>query len=818
MKMIFRIARMELQKMFYSPIAWLVLIIFGVQSGMQFMQGINEIVKTSELGYAFQAATYGIFSSTRGLFSDILHNLYLYIPLLTMGLLSREFGSGSIKLLYSSPISNKQIVLGKFLSMMVFGLAMISIILITILLGGLTIKDFDFPLAFTGILGLYLVICTYSAIGLFMSSITSYQVVAAIGTFATLFVLGQVDRMWQSIEFVRDITYWLSIRGRCDTFIYGLICSEDFLYFVLVSGLFISFTTFRIKGIREKSPKYVSFIRYVGVFIIIMLIGYTSTIPSLMKYHDSTRTNMNTITKTSQEVISKLKGKVKITTYVNIFDSFFTNGAPDNQKEDMARYKQYSRFYPNIEFEYKYYYDLPVGGNALKSHKRRFEGLTEEQALEKVCQIFDVNSKRFKPGKDYIREMPLKYERNRFVSKITSEGGKIAYLRIYDDFIAFPNESQITAAFKKLVEDLPLVGFVTGHGERNVDDFGSRGYFKLAKEKPFRWSLINNGFDFIACELSRPVDKKISILIIADAKTKFSVQELKNLNDYVDRGGNLIIACDLKRQDNMNPLIERIGVKFLPGQVVEHNKGYCMDLVTAEFTKGGKKIAYQFEEIAQRNQCVAMQGAVAISYKEGNGFKYTPVLVSDTVKDITQIDSVGSWNELKTIDFIDNIAKYDNPKETVGPRTFKFNDNMQIQIDSVDSKSKMKKKDLVNEVRSYDSNEDLGPLTTALALTRKVGAKEQRIMILGDADCFSNSELSRRRDGIEAGNFSMANGMFFWLSDNKVPVDIRRPNPPDDKIYLKKDDMPFFNALYKIVIPSLLALAFLFIWLRRKGR
>ena len=173
-----------------------------------------------------------------------------------------------------------------------------------------------------------------------------------------------------------------------------------------------------------------------------------------------------------------------------------------------------------------------------------------------------------------------------------------------------------------------------------------------------------------------------------------------------------------------------------------------------------------------------MPGAVAIEYEKQAGFTYIPVLISDAVKDARQVnDSTDSWNELQTVDFIDDVARY-NP----------------------------------------DKGEVLGPLVTALALTRKIGENEQRIMILGDADCISNGEFSSDRNGISAQNFSLATGIFYWLSDYKVPIDVRRPIPIDDKIDLRKNDMPLLNALYKIVIPSLLALAFLFIWLRRKGR
>jgi len=744
---------------------------------MLYMGLVENILRGAQLGYVLDTLTSSIYASPDGLFGSMQNYLYLYIPLLTMGLMSKEFESGSIKLLYSSPITNKQIVLGKFFSMMFFGMILIFILFIVSIYGFYGIKDFDLPLVLTGLLGIYLLICTYASIGLFMSSLTSYQVVAAMGTFAVLFVLGLLGELWQDISFIRDITYWMSITGRSKTFIRGMICSQDVLYFILVSALFLLFTIFRLKSIREKSPAYISFSRYMVCFVAVAAIGYITTIPALMKYHDSTRTNVNTITQNSQKVISKLKGKIEVTTYVNIFDNVFSLGAPSNQKNDIARFEYYSRFYPDMTFDYKYYYALPVDKDALKSHKERFKGLTDQQAMEKICDIYDISPKLFKPGKDFSDEINLESELNRFVRKVKMEDGKVAYSRVFNDNIIFPGESQVGATFKSMVATLPLVGFVEGHRESNVNEVGDAGYFSLTKSKTFRYSLINNGFSFASCELSRPVDKKISILIIAGSKTAFSQQEIKNLNDYIDRGGNMLICGDTKRQDTMNPLLERLGVKFLPGQIAEHNPGYQMDLVTSELTTAGEKLSYEFQTISKEEGSVVMPGAVAISYTAGKEFHYTAVLTSDNIKNVKNTERQGSWNELNTTDFIDQSSKY-NPQQGETP----------------------------------------GILTTALALTRSVGGKNQKIMILGDSDCFSNGEFSRNRKNINAMNFNMATGVFSWLSDGEAPMDVRRQTPPDNELYTKKSDLPLLNTLYKIVIPGLFAAAFLLIWLRRRGR
>ena len=110
MRIIFKIAKTELRDLFYSPIAWLILIIFTFQTGMLFSGTIHNFALSQEQGAAYGNLTYFIFASYNGLFANVQTYLYLYIPLLTMGLMSRELGSGSIKLLYSSPITNSQIV------------------------------------------------------------------------------------------------------------------------------------------------------------------------------------------------------------------------------------------------------------------------------------------------------------------------------------------------------------------------------------------------------------------------------------------------------------------------------------------------------------------------------------------------------------------------------------------------------------------------------------------------------------------------------------------------------------------------------------
>lgn len=255
MKMILKIARKELQLLFYSPVAWVLLILFVVQTAMMFSGKYIDFLKRNEfeggvIHFSASVLTF-IFG---GLWPMVSGYLYYYIPLLTMGLVSRELSSGSIKLLYSSPLTNSQIILGKYAAMVIYALVMCFILLLYVVVAGITILNFEWAAILTGLLGLFLLTCTYAAVGIFISSLTTYQFVAAVGTFLSLMFLSYVGTWWQEYDLIRDITYWLSINGRAFTFISGMICSEDVLYFPLVIVLFLSLTIIRLNAVRQRVP------------------------------------------------------------------------------------------------------------------------------------------------------------------------------------------------------------------------------------------------------------------------------------------------------------------------------------------------------------------------------------------------------------------------------------------------------------------------------------------------------------------------------------------------------------------------------------
>ena len=178
LRLILRIARTELAVLFYSPVSWFLLFAFTCQVGFDFMNILTEIVKIKALGNTITfSVTAGFVLGLKGIYEVIQETIYLYIPLLTMNLMSREYSSGSIKLLYSSPVSSVQIITGKFVSMVVFALIFVIILALPTIVMFISVPHVDITLILAGLLSMFLLILTYCSIGLFMTTLDRKSVV-----------------------------------------------------------------------------------------------------------------------------------------------------------------------------------------------------------------------------------------------------------------------------------------------------------------------------------------------------------------------------------------------------------------------------------------------------------------------------------------------------------------------------------------------------------------------------------------------------------------------------------------------------------------
>ena len=763
MKMAFKIAKMELQSLFFSPVAWLLLVVFSYQVGMYVSSLLESIVVSQSMGYEAWNVTMGVFGELMG---GVEGYLYLYIPLLTMNMISRDLSGGTIKLLQSAPLRNVQVVVGKYLALMVFGAAMMGVLLFYVIFGLFTIENLDIPFVLTGILGLYLLLCAYAAIGLFVSSLTSYQVVAVFGSLLILILFNYVGDVGQNYEFVRDITYWLSIRGRVFEFISGLICSEDVLYFLIVIAIFLTWTTLRLINRVQKRRWTVRWGAYLGVFVLAMGVGYLSSRPALMTYYDATRTKNNTLSQNSQDIVKLLDGKVKITTYTNVLDRGFWSTLPERINDDKRNFRDYVRFKPDMKLRYVYFYD-----NANNPElEEQYPDMNDKERAERICDNYGIPFSIFLSPEEMREIENLSGEENKTIRVIERENGQKAYLRFYyhGGWKDSPGEPEISAAFKRLVMEVPTIGFLAGHGERNIFKEADREYKRISGDKNVRTSMMNQGFNIEEIYANKTIPDSIDILVISELRAPLSGEEKVNLDAFIARGGNLFILGGPGRQELMNPLVEQFGVRFMQGQLVQPTDLFQADLIQSLPTDEGIAYWSGLRDIRTYEGCVVMPGCVGLEYTPIEGVRVTSLLSTDTT---------GCWNEMSTVDFVNDTVRY-----------------------------------------SPEAGDKAGIFTTALALTREVNGKEQRIVIVGNTDCFSNGEFATGRREIRNFNYTLAHAGFYWLSYEELPVKTSRAEPTDRKLYISEAAMDVWKMVFMIVIPVILALAGILIWLRRRGR
>lgn len=765
MSTILRVAKTELRTLFFSPIAWFLMIIFLVQCSLTYTSVLENIAKEQDAGNLIpMSMTDFIFLGRNGLFGSVMQSIYLYMPLLTMGLISRETSSGTIKLLHSSPIKVREIVLGKFLSMQIYSLLLVFIISCFVFSGIFQIASVDTGKLMSGLLGCFLLLNAYSAIGLFMSSLTSYQIVAAICTFVMFGILNYVGQLWQGIVFVRNLTYFLSISGRTGNMLSGLITSKDVIYFLAIVYMFLGLSIYKMRSDIESRPRMVRLGRYAAIIITTLTIGYISSIPSLVGYFDATATKTMTLTVNTQKIIKELgDAPLEITAYNNLLGGHYDLGAPESYNSNLSSWEHYMRFKHNIELNTVQYYDTAFDNPVFD---RYYGGKPIKEAAKRVAESRDLPLSYFKSPAEMKSIIDLKPELNRYVMQLKYKD-RTTFLRIFNDMHVWPSETEVSAAFKRLLRSkLPKIVFLTGHLERSIDKVGDREYQVLTNLKTFRYSLINQGFDVDTLSLeTQDIPNDLTALVLADPKVVQSEAAMNKLRNYINNGGNLLVAGEPGKQALLNPLLAGLGVRMLEGVLVQPSKEMQPELITPFLTAAVAGFYGPLMHSHHVGARATMPGATALSYSDTGSFKISPLLVTD---------SATCW--LKKGKLVSDSAEV---------------------------------------IFAAKDGDERKTFPTALGLTRTIQGKEQRIIVTSDADFMSNAEL--QRFNLRNANFVFNTGLFSWLSYGEFPIDSSRPPIKDTKLKVTKKQAKMVRLFYVWVVPAIL-LAFGSILLIRRKR
>jgi ABC-2 type transport system permease protein len=252
---IWAIFKKEMRLYFTSPVAWVVLTIFLFIAGYFFAsifsffsQASIQSAMNPQMGRDLNVTD----SVMRPLFSNISVILLLLMPLVTMRLFAEERRAGTIELLLTYPVRDGAVLAAKYLAALALYALMIGLTVLYPLIV-VYFARLEWGPVLTGYLGLLLMGATFIAVGVFASSLTENQIVAAVTTFGVLLIFWILG--W-SADYAGGalgrVLQFLSILEHNDSFSKGVLDTKDVLYYVNFTALALFLTLRSLEARRWK--------------------------------------------------------------------------------------------------------------------------------------------------------------------------------------------------------------------------------------------------------------------------------------------------------------------------------------------------------------------------------------------------------------------------------------------------------------------------------------------------------------------------------------------------------------------------------------
>lgn len=575
----FAIYKRELKAFFQSVIGWLFI------AATLFLAGIYFYAINVASGYSSVAMTVN-----NALF------IYLFtVPILTMRILTEEKKQRIDQLTFTAPISIGKIVVGKYLSMAtILCIPVIMIATYPLLLskyGNVAMLE-----NYIAILGYFLYGLASIALCLLFSSFTESQVIAAITSFAVMFItymMAAISGLLTQNEnavatFVAKILTCIDFSSRFSNMLNGILDINSIFYFVTFIILCLFLTTQSIQKRRySMSVKNLSIGAYsigmVAVFVAVTVFAnlIVTSLPKKYTEIDCTNNKLFSISDTTKNFVSSLQEDVTI----------YVLNSKDNKDEVVGRtLEKYSDISSHIKVEYKDPQKNPT-----------FYKQFTDTALP-YNSLIVVGSKR---------STVVSYN-DLFLTEVN-------YQTYSEDVIGYDGEGRITSAINYVtLENTPKGYMTTGHDEYGLDD----GFATLITKQNIEMESLNL--------LQNDLPEEAEFLLIMAPQSDFTEDEVKKVINYCTRGGQLLITVPIveniaEAMPNFQKILDAYNVSVENGIIVETDANYYYN--TQIMLLPEVRNSFLNEGVYQ-NKYVMVPYAKGVKVDEDDNVNNTPLLTT----------------------------------------------------------------------------------------------------------------------------------------------------------------------------------------------
>ena len=479
---------------------------------------------SSILGYGY-AGLDSLFSTAPFIFMFL-------IPAITMRSLAEERKEGTFELLTTRPLTDWQIVLGKYFACLVivlFSLLPTLVYYYSVCKLGNPEGNIDTGGVIGSYIGLFLLGGAFCAIGLFASSVSKNQIIAfTIAVFLCFFFYSGFDSLGQLLSLQNLSLENLGITQHYQSVSRGVLDTRDLAYFVILTGLFICLTLFVLIRQRQKSltgndAKYCA-----GIVGFLVLVGIVSSVT--FTRFDFTKEKRFTISPISRNIMDTLKAPVRIAVYLK-GDNFSASmkrlqRATNDMLSDLQAYSHHQ-----LQFEFvdplAYIKSLPD-----TMQKAAYDTL---QSKGIVSQPSSVKTDNGVTQMLIFPEALIEYEGKYIAVNLLQSRIGLSEEEIYNNSIQ-NLEYAFSSAIKKITSGgKPIIAFA--EGDKELSDLQLNDAMRSLSDgyEVGRLNLKNVPFSILS---------KVRLLVIPKPDTAFTELEKFKVDQYIMRGGKVLWAVD----------------------------------------------------------------------------------------------------------------------------------------------------------------------------------------------------------------------------------------------------------------------------------